>query len=918
MTTPISSVSGLASGIQWSGLIQQIVQLDSQRQLTPLQNQQTADTNAVGAWATYESAVSGLDTAAQAVAQSTALAGLTTSVGTSASGRTLFTATAAATATPGTYNVEVDQLAAAEKVSGSIVATGANTALGVSGTFSISGQTVTIAATDTLANVRDKINAVNTGATPSGVSAAILTSNNGAARLILTSQNTGAAGIQLVDGTSDQTGVLTQLGFTDGGTAISTSANGAAQSYDFATSTQAVATAVGVPAPATSTVTIGGVSVSVDLSTDTLASIAAKINAAGGNASVSTETIGTTTESYLSTAGAVSASTADGQRALEMLGLVRGTRGAVQQSAVTGTALTQADGTALTTGTLLTNTGNGASAGVQAGDTFTISGTRADGTAVKTSFTVGASSTVNDLLTALSSAFGTPARPVTATLDNGEIRLTDTTGGDSQLAFTLSANNEGGGTLNFGTATVDTVGRQREVVAGADAQVRVDGVLIQRPTNTISDAISGLTLNLQAAEQGSPVALTVSRDTTSALTAVQNLATAYNAVVDATSSLMTAGQPLADDGALRSATESLTSSLLSNVIGTSGTYTNPVVAGVSLDKNGHLQVDATAFQNALNADPAGVSHLFSTTATASSSSLVSPYWSSATQPGTYTVNVTQAATTASTTGSVLSSGYSAVGASDAITVNDATSGSSVTVALNNGDSVDTMVANLNAQFTTQKLNVVASNVGGALSLTGTVYGAGATFAVSYSDPSIATQLGIAQQSYAGTDVQGNFVGTDVNGNQVTYAATGSGRLLTGGASTPVDGLAVTYTGTSTGSAGTINFVLGVAGNLQRAAYAIDQPGNGLVALQTSFLQQDSSDLDTRISAVQTRLAQEQATLTARFTQMETVLAHLQAQGSFLTNMLSAGTSSAAASSAASSSTSSSNSSGSGSTSATGG
>jgi len=899
---PVSSISGLSSGIQWSGLIQQIVQLDTTRQLTPLQNQQTADTNAAGAWATYEAAVSGLDTAAQSLASSTALTALTTSVGTSASGRALLAATAAPTATPGSYDVEVDQLAAAEKVSGSIVASGPNTALGIAGTFSINGQAVTIAATDTLASVRDELNAANAGTAPSGVSATILTSNNGAARLVLTSQTTGASGIQLVDGSSDQTGVLTQLGFTDGSTAVYTSSSGAAQSYGLDSSTQSIGSALGIAMPAASTVTIGGVSISVDLGTDSLSTIAAKINAAGGNASLFTEAVGTTTQNFLNAPGAVSASTPDGERTLEALGLVRGTRSAVQQSAVTGATLTTSGGSALVTGTLLTDVGNGASAGVQAGDTFTIGGTRADGTAVNTTFTVGASSTVNDLLSALSAAFGTSARPVAATLDGGAIRLTDTTGGDSQLAFTLSANNQGGGSLNFGATAVDTTGRAREVVAGADSQIRVDGVLIQRSTNAVSDAVTGLTLNLQAAEVGSPVTVTVARDTNAALTLVQNFATAYNNVVDTTAKLMTAGNPLANDGALRSATASLTNALLANVVGTSGTYTNPVMAGVALDKSGHLQVDSTAFQNALDANPAAVSQLFSTTATTSSASLVSPFWTTATQPGTYTVNVTQAATTASVTGTALTGGYAAVGGSDTITINDGTTGHAVTVALGNGDSTDTIVGNLNAQFAAQKLNVVASNVAGALSLSGTSYGSGAGFTAAYSDPSIAAQLGVAAQSYAGSDVQGTFVGTDANGNPATYAAAGSGRVLTGASGTPADGLSLTYAGTSTGTAGTVTFILGVAGKLQRSAFSIDRAGTGMVALQTTMLQDDSSSLDARIAAVQTRLTQEQNALTAQYTRMETMLAQIQAQGNFLTSSmsLSSGSSGTAASSGSSS------------------
>jgi flagellar hook-associated protein 2 len=906
---PVSSVSGLASGIQWSSLVDQLVQLDTTRQLTPLQTQQTNDQSAASAWTSYQSIITTLDTAAQALAKNTALASLNASVGTSASGRSLFTASADATATPGTYNIEVDALAAAEKVSGNIVAAGADSALGLSGTFSINGQAVTVAAGDTLADVRDKINAVNAGATPSGVSASILTSNDGAARIVLTSQNTGAAGIQLVDGASAATGIVSQLGFTDGSTAVHTAADGRAQSYGVSTTTGAIAASLGVTMPPPSTVTIGGVTISVDLSTDSLSSIVAKINAAGGKAAITTATVGSTTENYLNASGAVSASTSDGQRALELLGLVRGTRSSVQQSAVTDTALTKSDGSAIDTSTLLTDLGNGGPGGVQVGDTFTIRGSKADGTAVDTAFTVTGSSTVNDLLSALSSAFGTSGRPVSATLDNGAIRLTDTTGGDSQLAFTVAANNEGGGTLSFGATTTDSLGRLREVVAGADAQVRIDGVLVQRSTNTVSDALAGVTLTLQAAEVGSPATLTVSRDTSAATTTVQNFVTAYNAVVDATAQQLASGNPLANNSALRSTMQSITNAFLANVAGTSGTYTNPIVAGLSLDKTGHMQLDTTVFQNALAANPTAVAQLFSTSATTSTSVLSSALWSQNTKAGTYTAHITQAATTAAVTGSVLPGAYAAVGASDAITVNDTTTGKSVTVNLNDGDSVDTIAANLNAQFQAQKLNVVASNVGGALSLAGTSYGAGAKFDVSYSDPSIAAELGIAEQTYAGTDVQGSFTGTDSNGNAVSFAATGSGQYLTGLSGTDADGLVVRYTGTGTGDVGTVTFTLGMAGNVQRLTGAIIRPNDGTIATQVSLLNDAASALDTRIAAVQARLDIEQQTLTAQFTRMETVISQLQSQGSFLSNQISmmnaaiSGTSSTASSGSSSSSSS---------------
>jgi flagellar hook-associated protein 2 len=108
--------------------------------------------------------------------------------------------------------VEVVSLARAQKLAGTAVADPA-VALNMTGTFSLNGVTVSVVATDTLNDVRDKINAGNTGLTPSKVSASILTVAPGDNRLVLTSDTAGAAGITHADTTGS---VLAGLGLTGG------------------------------------------------------------------------------------------------------------------------------------------------------------------------------------------------------------------------------------------------------------------------------------------------------------------------------------------------------------------------------------------------------------------------------------------------------------------------------------------------------------------------------------------------------------------------------------------------------------------------------------------------------------------------------------------------------------------------------
>ncbi len=910
MTTPVSQISGLASGIQWQDMVTQLVSLQSRQQLTPLTDKQTADKSEESAWTTYQGLVSALQDAADQIANQSALSGTTASAGTSASGRSLFSATTTATAAPGSYSVEVDSLAAAEKLSGNVVAS-ATTALGLSGTFSVNGAGITVDATDTLSSLRDKINAANSGATPSNVTASILTSADGSSRLTLATSVTGADGIRLEDGTSATGGVLTQLGFNDGTTSVNTIADGSVQSYGFSSTKAAIASMLGVAVPPGTSITVDGNTIPIDLSVDTLATIAAKISAAGSGASVTTATVNGAPTYHLDIAGSVGGD----QRTLELLGLSRAGRSAVQQSLTTNSVLTDSTtGSTATSSSLLTNLGTGgASANVAVGDTITVQGTRADGTAAVATLVVSSASTVQDLQTAIAGAFSTGGRPVSVGFSGGQFQLTDTAGGSSQLALTLSSDNAGGGTLSFGGTTTTAVGRARELVAGSDATIKVDGTTLQRSSNTISDAISGVTLNLQAAEIGSPAELTVARDTSGAVAAMQKFASAYNAAQAFLGQQQQSSGPLAHDSTLRSTLNSLRNAIIGNVAGLSSTnaYTNAFLAGVSLDKTGVLQVDTTALTNALNTDPTDILQLFTTSAVTSAPTLAAPAWTDATQPGTYEVKVTQAATTPGFAGTAPVSGsYTAAGSGDTFSVVDSTSGATASVNLATGDTVDSVISKLNAAFQSARVSAVAAkDVSGNLTITGTAYGSAATLTAGVGNPTAAAWLGVADQtSAAGTDVAGSFASTDAQGNVTTYAATGSGQSLVGATGTAVDGLLVSYTGPAptagqTLDAGSVSLSLGVAGMMQRAADAIARTGDGTIAIHNASLEQQISDLDTQVANVQERLSRYQTSLTQQFTAMETAMAAIQAQSNWLAGQIGSLPSMSSGSSSSSSSSS---------------
>ena len=71
-----------------------------------------------------------------------------------------------------------------------------------------------------------------------------------------------------------------------------------------------------------------------------------------------------------------------------------------------------------------------------------------------------------------------------------------------------------------------------EITASADASIVLDGQAITRSSNTISDAIAGLTLNLLEADAGDEKTITISEDKSAVRSSVNSFVDAYNALLD--------------------------------------------------------------------------------------------------------------------------------------------------------------------------------------------------------------------------------------------------------------------------------------------------------------------------------------------------------------------------------------------------
>lgn len=190
MADSLTSIPGVSSGIDWSTVVDAIISAEK-RPAVRLQATIAANAKKKDALELFRQALTGLQTAADGLRNGKALDAFSVAaVGTDATGRGVLAATVGTGAVGGTYAVSVTSLAAAQKTVAATGWTGTQT-LAAGGTLTIAGKPVTLTAGDSLATVRDRINA-ETART--GVQASILSMNADGTdqRLVLSGQKTGA------------------------------------------------------------------------------------------------------------------------------------------------------------------------------------------------------------------------------------------------------------------------------------------------------------------------------------------------------------------------------------------------------------------------------------------------------------------------------------------------------------------------------------------------------------------------------------------------------------------------------------------------------------------------------------------------------------------------------------------------------
>ena len=152
-----------------------------------------------------------------------------------------------------------------------------------------------------------------------------------------------------------------------------------------------------------------------------------------------------------------------------------------------------------------------------------------------------------------------------------------------------------------------------EVQAATDTLLTVDGTAFTRSTNSISDIIAGVTLNLESVGSG---ILTIADDNATTTVNIQNFVDAFNKLVGFIDEQTLFNPQTFATGTLfgNSSVQGLETSLrritTGQVTGVTGNFAFLSQIGITTQVDGTLTIDQVKLEQALNADPGNVAELF--------------------------------------------------------------------------------------------------------------------------------------------------------------------------------------------------------------------------------------------------------------------------------------------------------------------
>lgn len=431
-----------------------------------------------------------------------------------------------------------------------------------------------------------------------------------------------------------------------------------------------------------------------------------------------------------------------------------------------------------------------------------------------------------------------------------------------------------------------------EMQSAQDAVIEIDNSTLTKSTNTITDVIQGVTLNLLKADASSALTLTVSSDTSGAKNSIKSFVDAYNTVNKFLNDQLSYDpetqkkNPLLGDPTLLEIRRKIANAVTGSIPGLTSGYTGLSQVGITSDsKTGKLSLNDSKLSSAISSDPDAVAKLFIGTASATNAAVSFLSKTSSTQPGTYSLYIATAPEKATLLGgqTISSSGITAQETLTFMYSNNysesAPDYTTFSVTFNAGTTINSIVDNLNSTFATNNVRLSASNESGKVRVTSTDYGADIYFKTTSSTGNVAGQIGF------NSDGSSYDAGINVAGSINNHAAEGIGNILTAKSGFEEEGLKISIESNLTGGFGTVTVSSGIADRLSASVATYTDTATGIFKSKTDSMDKTIDRIKSQIERIEDRLEDKEKRLRDQFVRLEALLAKYNTQSQYLTSQL---------------------------------
>jgi len=508
----------------------------------------------------------------------------------------------------------------------------------------------------------------------------------------------------------------------------------------------------------------------------------------------------------------------------------------------------------------------------------------------------------NDTLQGLANAINEADAGVSAgVIDTGSgyqlVMSADQTGTANAVSISVTGDNGGTDTDNQGLSRfafnsgMDAGAGLQETIAASDAVMKINGIEVTRSNNTFENVIDGLTFDVK--DKGTST-ISVNQDLGAVSDRVQKFVDKFNALQSSIDSLAGfnsetgQGSLLTGDSTVRNIQNQLRG-ILTRVVPGMENQSVRSLADVGITTNwetGGLEFDRTKFEEKLKANPDEVTALFAEQGRTSDSQVEFVRSGLDTEPGTYDINVTQAATQGQlVAGSALGAGPFQIDANNdelSLTVNDDIS---VNLQLTQGTDISqqALLDDIQAQLDQNNaLNAAGVSVqvgldGGNLTFTSSKYGSESSVRLTSAEDAAAFGLD-TNNSTDGLDIAGTIDGRQAEGDgQVLYLGSDNGAA---------SGLQVRVLGDQTGSRGSITFVEGVG---ERTVDLVTNivGADGAIESRTDSLNRELDQIEESRARLEERIASYRERLVNQFSAADSLISQLNSTRDYVSQQLSA-------------------------------